>query len=343
MLLLLSLLVALSVAQDLHGYTYQNKTRFEKVKMVWPLISRDTTSNDWYNTFTMSELFIESMNTSFNTPNDDMPKQFIGDLFTRKKLVHTVGVHLLMKLEMDKGSHNYTGLFKSGVDSAILRFSAAAVPETKAGSYSLTPGIAIKAFRDKRPSGNLFAMFTLTGQPSFNFFKHDLTNHPPEIGDWAPLPLRLLGTKFRTASAWPTMIGLNDWARYDQNGNNEPNPIFPYRLVFHPTTKLHNFLPDTYRGAFTDGVVQAVGAQAGGDLYYVYAQDAPGSQLKKIGTISALSAPTTSMFGDKTLFFQHTQMEGDFRLRPEWLSAANAEVANQIRTEGYQFPDLPWN
>lgn len=84
-------------------------------------------------------------------------------------------------------------------------------------------------------SGNTFAMYSLFGQTSYNLFEHDLTNHVPQFNvNTAPLSARLLLDRFRTASAWPTMMGLSDMATYDQFGNKESIVNFPFRLVFHP-------------------------------------------------------------------------------------------------------------
>jgi len=71
-------------------------------------------------------------------------------------------------------------------------------------------------------------------------FEHDLTNHVPNFNvDTAPLSAKLLLDRFKTASAWPTMMALSDMATYDQFGNLETNVNFPFRLVFHPVKAAH--------------------------------------------------------------------------------------------------------
>lgn len=255
LLLALSLLV-LVLSQDLHGPTYENRTRSDKLKMVWTRVIQNSQPLDWYSPLQLGELFIESMNTSFITRADDMPKQYIGGFFDRKKLVHTVGVSVLVKFKVEATQFNYTGILKTGSDSALLRFSLAAKPDID--PPLTTPGIAIKFLRDKTTAGNIFAMFGLTGmgiflfftffflfssvsfflfssvsflfsflsflpfhflpmvafavsstfsyfliffqgQASHNFFAHDLTNHPPDFGSWAPLALKTLKARFATA------------------------------------------------------------------------------------------------------------------------------------------------
>lgn len=80
---------------------------------------------------------------------------------------------------------------------------------------NVTPGLTLKILRDGVKSSNIFAMYSLEGQSSFNMFEHDLTNHVPNLGDGASLALKALAAKFKTASQWPTMIGLKDCASFD--------------------------------------------------------------------------------------------------------------------------------
>jgi len=322
------------------GPTFQNQGRSAKLSQIWAAVARDRTPLKWYSALQLGELFIESMNTTFSEPRDDMPNQYIGGFFARKKLVHTVGPILLGRYNPVKNPFNYSGIFRSGSDSAIIRFSAAAEP--KESPESLTPGLSIKFLRDKVPSGNAFAMFNLMGQPSFNFYKHDLSNHPPDLGDWAPLTLKALKVRFSTGSSWPTMLGLSDIARFDQFGNQQSPVSFPYRLVFHPNKRLHESLPDNYLGPFEKQVIHVTN-KANETIYTVWAQDTPASTtLVQIGELVSTTPATGSNFGDKSLFFQHTSFESDLRLKPQWAPLADAERTKQRGIVGYNYQDLPW-
>lgn len=57
----------------------------------------------------------------------------------------------------------YTGLFETGADQGLIRASFAVAPsrDDKTGKVSITPGIALKFFRDKLPSTNTIAMVSL--------------------------------------------------------------------------------------------------------------------------------------------------------------------------------------
>jgi len=339
--LVLFCLLGCVLSQDLHGPDYEKKTRFEKSQIVWNRVVADRTSNDWYNALQTAELFVESMNTSFTTRADDMPKQYIGGLYTRKKLIHTVGVVVQAALNIENFQFNYTGIFKTGSDSSLLRFSAAAKPDPSDSTNVITPGIAIKCFRDQTVSGNFFAMFSLLGQPTTNFFAHDFSNHPPDLGDWAPFALKALKSRFSTASPWPTMLGLSDLARFDKFGRLYTQPNFPYRVIFHPSAKLHTSIPDRSTNTFTTDIARAIAIND--VLFTVWVQDQPNSQPQRIGSVVATSAPTVSKFGDMGLFHQHTSFESDLAIKPQWTEAAKQETAYQRATKGFNYPDLPWN
>jgi len=176
------------------------------------------------------------------------------------------------------------------------------------------------------------------------FFKHDLTNHVPDLSSSASFILQELRSAFAKASNYPVMIGLSDLALYDQDGNSITSPVFPFRLVFHPTTALHNAFSDAPQNPFQD--VLAGGLQNPGDMYYIYAVVNPGDsndQFVQIGTITTTGPGTTSNFGDVFMFFEHTRMENDLQFRPDWADPATQIMANQRNIDDYTYPDLPFN
>jgi len=286
-------------------------------------------------------LFIEDMNLSFDTVADDLPYQFIIPQ-RRPKLVHSVGVIAPAIWTPVANSLGYTGIFSSGCSDLFVRLSVARSPDPSTNS-SYTPGLAVKCLRDGVPAGDIFAMFSLQGQVSWNFFKNDLTNHVPDLSSSAPFILQELRGVFAKASNWPVMLGLSDLAEYDSQGNNVTNPTFPFRLVFHPTTALHLAFPDAPQTPFQD--VLANGLQNPGDMYYVYAVVNPGDstdQFVQIGTITTTGPGSTSNFGDTFMFFEHTRMENDLMYRPDWADPATQIMANQRAVDDYTYPNLPF-
>jgi len=279
------------------------------------------------------------MDPTFDTVADDMPRQFFG-LQRRPKLIHSVGCIAQAKW-VPTDRNPYTGVF-NGCDNLFIRFSLA--KEATKGAKGYAPGISVKCMRSGVPSANIFAMFSLQGQDSWNFFKHDLTNHVPDLSSKADFILQRLRGKFAEASDWPTMLGLADFATYDQNGGNVTEPKFPFRLIFHPTTVVHNSFDD----APTDDPFENVIAKklSPGPLYYVYAQDQPTdlpSQYIQIGVLSLTAKPGTSQFSDKFMFYQHSRMEDDFDYYPQWVAHAKEIVQQQRNTDYYTYPDLPFS
>jgi len=207
--------------------------------------------------------------------------------------------------------------------------------------YPFVPGFGLKFLRDGVPSANLVAMYTLFGSASYNPFAHDFTNHVPDLGPNAATALKLLAKKFMTASAWPTMVGLKHFAEYDQNGNSVDTPSFPYRLVFHPSTDLHNMFDDNDNSTLISKLAKI---DANILLYEVYAVAAPpfGTPFK-IGELHTTDKFSTSAFGDRGLFFEHQRIDDDLQYVPDWVDGATQEIQEQSSTDNWVFPDLPWN
>jgi len=325
-------------AQIYVGPQYQAKSNTVKTSELY-YASTNNTSPSSFPTVGLVELFLENMDTSFDTVADDMPNQFLG-LQRRPKLIHSVGVVALASWVPLANGKGYTGVL-SGCSNVVVRLSLAKKPATGAKGYA--PGIALKCLRSGTKSGNLFAMFSLEGQDSWNFFKHDLTNHVPDLSSSADSLLLKLRDTFGQASDWPTMIGLSDLAEFDENGKNMTTPKFPFRLVFHPVTSVRNMFTDT---PTADPFGTLARTLRPGTLYTIYAQDQPTDtqdQLVLIGRLDLRTATTTSNFADKYLFFQHTRMENDFYYKPTWAPFAQQILNQQRNTNYYTFPDLPFN
>jgi len=304
---------------------------------IWNLITKDRTPARFPTLVEQAEVFLESINVTLEADQDDFPKQ-PGGLITRRKLVHSAGPVLLVRYVPFPNPFNYTGIFGTGSDSAIMRFSAAVAPVPIDG---ITPGVAIKFLRDQIPSGNAFAMRHFAGQNSWNFFKHDWSGHPPDFVV-APPQLLALKAKFGTGSSWPTKMGLAPIAEFDQQGNTEPYPSFPYRWVLHPNNRIRTATPDGGKfGVDWKTQICNVVNKVDEPIFSVWAEDQPGSELVKIGEFITVSVATTSQFGDVSLFFRHNRMEDDFRYNPQWVPAATAERLKQRNTPLYQHPDLP--
>jgi len=251
---------------------------------------------------TISSIFLESMETTFTSP---------GDIFSngRKKLIHTVGV--IAKTQFVATSNSpYTGIFK-GSKNMLLRFSVAKQPDfTKVNAPydNFTPGISLKWLRDGQPSANLVAMFTTSGQHSWNPFANDFTN-TFYIPDDSGTPLKLLGLKFSTSTNYISSIGVKNIAAIDENGNSNFTPNYPFKLIFRPSAKAKaNNFPDTFVESY---MTQVQRMKAGDTIYEVFAIDQPGCAEIKIGDINMVTDFTSSRWGDETLFFRHSKIDGE--------------------------------
>ena len=305
---------------DFSSFKYQSTSSKDKMNKIWGKLSENQTPYGWYSQFTLGQIFLYDMSKSFTTYSDSM-------IEGRKKLIHSVGV--VGKVEFESVPSPYTGIFK-GCKNVILRLSAAKEPDTtkttpEGAESNFTPGFGIKFLRDSMPSANLVAMFSVDGQPSWNFFKNDFSNHVP-----APdgLDVKLLAVKFGTAQKEIGTIGLKTLAQYDEMGKaNEAH--FPFKLIFRPRKEIKSRFSDSYVNNFVD---QLKTIEVNTPLYDVLAVPTLGEKTIKVGTLVTKTKFITSNWGDKSLFFQHNFIEDDFQVHPEWRDVVDNEFMKKYHT-----------
>jgi len=154
----------------------------------------------------------------------------------------------------------------------LVRLSSAALPVLKVGAQPLAPGMGLKFLRDGVESANLVSMLGVNGQPGeWNFFEHTFTNHIPNAKGAA---LDAVAAKFSTATDYITSVGLSDYAKYDQSGNEE-TPVFPYELFFVPDASIANVNSNSMPSDPLQFLDQLKAVPANNVLYNVYALNAP--------------------------------------------------------------------
>lgn len=122
------------------------------------------------------EVFLISMDPTFDTLGDVMPKSRNWPHHQRKKYVHSVGTHGKIKF-VPQGDQPYTGIFK-GADYGIVRLSLAIAPSATSKGSPFTPGMGLKFLRSGVDSANLVSMFSVEGTPDdWNFFSKAFRNH----------------------------------------------------------------------------------------------------------------------------------------------------------------------
>lgn len=211
-------------------------------------------------------------------------------------------------------NEGYTGLFE-GADHGLIRLSLAKKPDPSKSSAegaleNFTPGFGLKFLRDGMPSASMVAMYSVDGQNSWNFFKNDFSNHIARSEDFG---LKLVAKKFSTATPFVQYVGLSDFSMHNQEGVQSLNAKFPFQLVFEPT--LRTILPDEY---VEDFQLTLSKLSKNTLLYKVHAISEPGTPQVHIGDLVMTSEFTSSMFGDRYLFFKHQDIREDTKLMPHW-------------------------
>ena len=313
MLALLSISLAMlqtSLAwQEVSSDAYLMLSAAEKNEIIFANCMEDTTSAEWFSLLEMPGIFLESMCPTLRAKGDEMPWES-GLIFSglRKKYIHTVGA--LGQVEWrNLGEHPYTGIFE-GAGQGIARFSLAKEPSSS--SRATAPGMGLKLLRDGMDSANLVAMYSVDGQDSWNFFKHDFTNH---IGPGG-LELVPLEIKFSEATNYISEVALSDFGRFGESGTPVADPKFPFMLRFHPTGEFS--FSDEYVRPFTEDLTSI---PKGSTLYEVWALDQPtelGGTEQHIADLVLVSDMVTSLWGDKNLYFRHQDMAEDVEIYPEW-------------------------
>ena len=73
--------------------------------------------------------------------------------------------------------------------------------------------MGLKFFRDGVDSANLVAMYSVDGQPSYDYFENHWSNHVPPVQSAYLIPLAEV---FATATDYIQTVGLRDFATYNQ-------------------------------------------------------------------------------------------------------------------------------
>ncbi|MDF2445396.1 MAG: peroxidase [Moraxellaceae bacterium] len=231
-----------------------------------------------------------------------------------EKPIHPYGAMAKVKFVPVANTLGYTGIFQ-GSDYGLLRLSVTGDPADR----GFAPGLAWKAFVDGKPSENVSALYTLSGQgTNYNFFANELSNYvSTEAND-------TLGTTilFSAVSTKPTQLIMNDMAEVKQNGAVVTYPKAPTQIYFVPRSEVKTRFASTAHDFRLD--LATLGA--GSKLYDVYATsmaiqtsifptinksyaDQRRASARKIGELELTSPLIVSAFGDSGVFFKHQRVE----------------------------------
>lgn len=241
--------------------------------------------------------------------------EYVGDVAPvgHAKPIHPHGV--MAKVAFNStGNHPYTGVFK-GNECGLLRLSVTGDPADR----GFAPGFAWKTLIDGKPSENISALYTLSGQDTnHDFFANELSNYV-SLESNSTLGSSLL---FSFVTAKPTLVMANAMAATDSNGNEEANAVSPTQVYFVPTAEVQGLF-DTAEHDFRDDLMSL---PEGTKLYDVYATDmeikssvwkSKQARLQnerradavKVGELVMDSNFAASQFGDSGVFFKHERYE----------------------------------
>jgi len=132
--------------------------------------------------------------------------------FTRVKAIHSVGVVQQVAFRPLEGT-GYTGIFESGSDFGLMRYSVAQAYDDQAWgeNSSYNPGLSMKWFRDGEHSANLMALQSFIPTINPNFFLDPFTNHLKKDGIRTNAQ-KALAKIFSMGSHWALTLGTLDWA-----------------------------------------------------------------------------------------------------------------------------------
>lgn len=278
----------------------------EKQAQMWANIVADNSIGPGPNPL---GILTESVKTTFDDEWDNMP---VG----RVKYIHPAGV--VCPFNVNIMDSPFTGLFSNGETHGMIRLGSAAAVSLSSG---VIPGGGVKFFRSGRSSANFVILNQLgpIADSNYNFFSVPMSNVIPED---TPIPLIPVALKFCQAQDCPTKVGISDVCKYDQEGNEVENLVFPYKVTFVPTGEV-NFREDP--SEVTEFYQQFDDIAVGTSVYELRGYQNPDDvEGVVIGNIMTTDKCVTSLYGDTKMFFKHQYIAEDKALRPEWAAAYEA-------------------
>ena len=249
--------------------------------------------------------FLKLANSSFTikalTTNGDELEE------GRRKLVHAFGAEARLRLEILPGAaDSYSGIFQSGSECLIGRFSMANKPTASTS----TPALALKFFIDgENASVNLHLMYSVDGQEGHNFFAQAFSNILPPAQSYATRQLDKffseVAVEFGAKDPNPGRLTLEHVSGKLANGQPVAKPITPYQLIFKPTAATQALMQES--SADDDFRIKLATLPVGQTLYDIYTlpENEPAGNAKPLGQLVLTSPVVSSRYGDETLYFQH--------------------------------------
>ena len=145
------------------------------------------------------------------------------------KILHPTGVTGLFKF-VSNDKHDFTGSLR-GTEYGIFRISEVGVvkptetPSTSSGFKFLRDGVA---------SGNMFTLHSFGGHETFNFLKREIAYNTHVDLPTNKCNIMTSHAKLSQVSKFPGNMSVKNLSDYDQYGNKEINPKWPFRMKLLP-------------------------------------------------------------------------------------------------------------
>jgi len=235
----------------------------------------------------------------------------------RHKLIHAFGTEVRMRLIISPSAMgSYTGIFQSGAECVIGRFSLASKPTADKS----VPALALKIFiAGDQPSVNLLLMHSVDGQVGHNYFAQTFSNILPQANSFST---RLLAGAFERSAVQfgakdtnPGRLTLEHLSSIQTDGKNIPNPQTPYQLLLKPSVQAYALMENA--SAEDDFRVKLAGLQVGQVLYDIFtlAEGTSPENAKLLGQLVLATPVVSSRYGDEKLFFRHNMAKHEVSAR----------------------------
>lgn len=202
-------------------------------------VKEDDTPGQFFDGLFSVSFFLQNINLSFDFLGDEMPPN-------RVKVLHPTGVVGLFRFDNFE-NHNFTGSLK-GTEYGVYRISEVGtvspdlVPSTSAGFKWLRNGV---------DAGNNFTLHSFGGHPdTYNFLKPGLHyNTHVDLPD-NECNLMTSHAKLSQVSKHMGNMSVKGLSDYDQYGNKEENPVWPFKCEFRPNDPCH--APDEWEKSYLE-------------------------------------------------------------------------------------------
>ncbi|TPX55913.1 hypothetical protein PhCBS80983_g04936 [Powellomyces hirtus] len=306
---------------------YEKLSALEKQELIWNRIKATSNSSQDWNGAVETAWLLTTLppRPPFDRVDDEMVKG-------RKKFIRNRGAHALVKVVPKDTFNGYTGIWATGSTNGVVRLTTLDEPpkNPKPEDIVIAPGGTLKLWRDGIPSTNLFFIYSLEGQKSWNYFQNPCSNHlaPPK-----ELKTKVAKKLNQRVSHFSEMTGTSGLATFTTDGKPVAAPKYPFQVWLVPSAEVKAnppvLTPETAGANFAS---HFTAIPKGSPLYNVWAIPEPIQPYDPatvyhpetlvgathIADIVTDSEFTQSFYGDAHLHFKHTSFDDDLKLRPDW-------------------------